>query len=59
MKGGVQEGVIKEQAATLSPALRLTPHHQLTVAGGLQTFGYKQRTEVGQFLMGAVQKCEQ
>lgn len=59
MKGGVQEGVIKEQAATLSPALRLTPHHQLAVAGGLQTFGHKQRTEVGQFLQGAVPKHEQ
>lgn len=59
MKGGVQEGVIKEQAATLSPALWLTPHHQLAIAGGLQTFGHKQRTEVGQFLQGAVPKYEQ
>lgn len=34
MEGGVQEGVVKEQAASLGPALGLSPHHQLTVAGG-------------------------
>lgn len=47
VKRRVQEGVVEEQAATLSPALGLAPHHQLTVAGCLQTFGHKERGQGG------------
>lgn len=47
MKRRVQEGVVEEQAAALSPALRLAPHHQLAVAGRLQTFRHKERGQGG------------
>lgn len=43
----MQEGVIKEQAPALSPALGLAPHHQFTVAGCLQTFRHKERGQGG------------
>lgn len=41
----VQEGVVEEQAPALSPALGLAPHHQLAVAGCLQTFRHKERED--------------
>lgn len=39
MESSVQERVVEEQAATFRPALGLTPHHQLTAIGSLQTLG--------------------
>ena len=38
MEGPVQEGVVEEQAAPLRPALRLSPHHQLTGRGHSETY---------------------
>lgn len=47
VKRRVQEGVVEEQAAALSPALGLAPHHQLAVAGRLQTFRHREREGTG------------
>lgn len=43
VKCSVQKGIVKQKASAFSPALGLAAHHQLAVAGSLQTFRYKTR----------------